>query len=266
MHESFERITIKDFKPKGSLNPKVWHDGLMDSRVRLKLMDIASDFFDTLDIRWVKPEDVVVTGSMANYNWNDFSDIDVHIIVDYSKVYKNKDFVKSLMNSKRFLWQLEHQKLKIFGFPVEIYVEDTKAPSKSGGVYSLNKNEWIKEPEKMDGSKVDYKKVKSKAQDVMEEIDSLLGSVNGEKDLKKRDNAVKKIDELLGNLSAKRKRGLATKQRELSAWNIVWKMLRAEGYLERMHKAIVDNYDKQNTIKEGKTVILSEVQKQKFFG
>ncbi|MBP5723288.1 MAG: hypothetical protein J6X18_06920 [Bacteroidales bacterium] len=265
MQESFGRTEIDDFKPKNELNPDLWNKGKLDSRVRLRLMDIADDFKDTLEIRWVKPEDVVITGSMANYNWNDFSDIDVHVIMDYSKVYKDKKFVKSYFDAKKDLWKQEHPKLKVFGFPVELYVEDSENPSRAGGVFSLDKNEWVKEPDEMDDSKVDYEKIEEKASDIMAEVDDLSEKLKGEKDLKKHDIISNKFGKLFDKLKDKRKKALETKERELSPWNLVWKILRAEGYLDKIVGVINANYDVQNTIKESKTVIVKKSQIQKFF-
>lgn len=265
MFENLERTEINDFKPKGELNHDFWHDNMLDSRVRLKLMDLADDFVDTLDIRWVKPEDVVVTGSMANYNWNDFSDVDVHVIMDYSKVYKDKDFVKSYFDAKKNLWKEEHPRLKVFGFPVEMYVEDSKNPSKAGGVYSLNKNEWLTKPKEMDAEDVDYDRIERKAVNIMDDVDELVGKIKNERDLKKCDVISGKLDKLFDKLKSERKKALATKERELSPWNIIWKILRAEGYLDKIINAINRNYDRQNSVNEVHTVIVNEYQFQNCF-
>ena len=266
MQENLERTEIDDFKPKNELNPDLWHKDALDSRVRLRLMDIADDFMDTVDIRWVKPEDVVLTGSMANYNWNDFSDIDVHVVMDYSKVYKDKKFVKSYFDAKKDLWKQEHPNLKVFGFPVELYVEDSKNPAKSGGVYSLNKNEWLKKPEEMDDEKVDYSKIERKATEIMNDVDELTDSMKNERDLKKADNLATKLETVFDKLKNERKKALATKEREMSPWNLIWKILRAEGYLDKIVRFMNSNYDRQNSIKETKTVIIKSEQLQKFFG
>ena len=265
MQENLERTEINDFKPKNKLNTDLWYKDAMDSRVRLRLMDIANDFIDTLDIRWVKPEDVVITGSMANYNWNDFSDIDVHVIMDYSKIYKDKKFVKSYFDAKKDLWKQEHPNLKVFGFPVELYVEDSKNPSKAGGVYSLNKNEWIKKPEIMDDENVDYKKIEAKANEIMKNVDELTDSLKKEKNLVKSDKLSTKLKTVFDKLKNERKKALDTKERELSPWNLVWKILRAEGYLEKIMHFVNSNYDKQNSLKEKKIVSLKETQFETIF-
>ena len=265
MFENLERTEIDDFKPKRELNPEFWHNNILDSRVRLKLMDLSDDFIDTLNIRWVKPEDVIITGSMANYNWNDFSDVDVHVVMDYSKVYKDTDFVKSYFDAKKNLWKEEHPKLNVFGFPVEMYVEDSKNPSKAGGVYSLSKNEWLKKPEEMDAEDVDYDKIERKTVNIMDDIDALTEKLKSEKDLKKCETISLKLEKLFKKLKSERKKALSTKERELSPWNIIWKVLRAEGYLDKIINAINRNYDIQNSVNEGRVVIVNEEQLQNCF-
>ena len=132
-------INLSSFKPKTELHPKLWVNNKLNSRVRLRLLDIADDFIDTLAVDWVKPKDIVFTGSLANYNWSRYSDIDIHVILDYDKVYKKKEFVEDYFSSKKELWLNEHPKLSIYGFPIELYVEDSNEQSTSSGIYSLNK-------------------------------------------------------------------------------------------------------------------------------
>ena len=80
-----EEIDYESFEIKDELNSNFWKDNKLDSRIRLKLLDIADDFTDFLNVDWVKPEDITMTGSLSNYNWSeDYSDIDLHIIIDYS--------------------------------------------------------------------------------------------------------------------------------------------------------------------------------------
>ena len=76
-----------------------------------------------------------ITGSLANYNWNKkYSDIDLHILIDYSKVDKRTDFVDNYFYSQKKLWNEEHKDLRIFGFPIEVYVQDVNKEHTSSGV------------------------------------------------------------------------------------------------------------------------------------
>ena len=60
--------------------------------------------------------------------------------MDYSKVDKRTDFVDNYFYSQKKLWNEEHKDLKIFGFPIEVFVQDTNAEHTSTGVYSLDKD------------------------------------------------------------------------------------------------------------------------------
>ena len=42
-----------------------------------------------------------LTGSLANYNWSSFSDVDLHIIVDFSQIDENYELVKGFFDNAR---------------------------------------------------------------------------------------------------------------------------------------------------------------------
>ena len=169
-------VDLSSFNIKHELNPKFWKNNLLDSRIRLKLLDIAEDFIEFLGVDWVEPDDIIMTGSLANFNWNKkYSDIDLHVLMDFSKVDKRKDFVKKYFDSLKNQWNEEHGDLKIFGFPVEVYVQDTNETHASSGVYSLDKNEWLTEPkrEKLAKAKVNKSLIRSKVAKYIDSIDDL---------------------------------------------------------------------------------------------
>lgn len=245
-----ESVTVQQFQPKGELHPKFWIDNKLNSRIRLKLLDIADDFIKDLNINWVKPEDIVLTGSIANYNWTKYSDIDVHVIMDYRKVYKKTEFVKSYFDSKKEEWGSQHENLKIYGFPVEMYVEDSNAPTEASGVYSLEKNKWVKEPQDLSDAKINASYIKQEVEKFMDSIDKLESKIKKEKDDKKVEILSNKMVKIFDKLKSLRKSGLKSKSRELSSGNIIWKMLRAEGYIEKIWRVVNYNYDKQMSIRE----------------
>ena len=106
------------------LNPKIWHkEQNMKSDVRKTLLKIADDYFESLEIPGVDIEDVTMTGSLANYNWSKYSDIDLHIVVDFSKFKAPKKIVKQFFDAVRMRWNDVHD-IFVKGYEVEIYVED----------------------------------------------------------------------------------------------------------------------------------------------
>ena len=245
-------INLSSFKPKTELHPKLWVNNKLNSRVRLRLLDIADDFIDTLAVDWVKPKDIVFTGSLANYNWSKYSDIDIHVILDYNKVYKKKEFVEDYFSSKKELWLNEHPKLSIYGFPIELYVEDSNEQSTSSGIYSLNKNEWIKEPVDFEDVKLNAQYIKDYAAKLMTQIDNIEKKQKNAKDDYNVEQCRKELLKIFDKLKKLRKEGL-NKGGEMSSGNIIFKILRRTKYIDKIWELINTSYDKINSIKENKT-------------
>ena len=65
-----EEISLNSFQKKNHLAPKLWNGTKLDSNARLTLMDIADDFWDFCKIRWTDVEDVILVGSICNFNWS----------------------------------------------------------------------------------------------------------------------------------------------------------------------------------------------------
>lgn len=242
-------IDFSSFTPQQELNPKIWPNGKINSRVRLRLMDIADDFFATLKIDWLKPLDILLTGSMANYNWSKYSDFDLHLLLDFSDVDENVDFVHEYFTAKKKLWNEEHENLMIYGFPVEVYVQDISEPLVSNGIYSLYKNKWVVEPSKDAIKSLGNEKetIKAKAIETMEKIDALYNATfdisygyDGEK-------IIAQIKKLINIIKGIRKESLSNGG-EMSAGNIFFKILRRTGYIEKLFTAKTLAYDRKESI------------------
>lgn len=242
-------IDFSSFTPQQELNPKIWPNGKINSRVRLRLMDIADDFFATLKIDWLKPLDILLTGSMANYNWSKYSDFDLHLLLDFSDVDENVDFVHEYFTAKKKLWNEEHENLMIYGFPVEVYVQDISEPLVSNGIYSLYKNKWVVEPSKDAIKSLGNEKetIKAKAIETMKKIDALYNATfdisygyDGEK-------IITQIKKLINIIKGIRKESLSNGG-EMSAGNIFFKILRRTGYIEKLFTAKTLAYDRKESI------------------
>lgn len=242
-------IDFSSFTPQQELNPKIWPNGKINSRVRLRLMDIADDFFATLKIDWLKPLDILLTGSMANYNWSKYSDFDLHLLLNFSDVDENVDFVHEYFTAKKKLWNEEHENLMIYGFPVEVYVQDISEPLVSNGIYSLYKNKWVREPSKDAIKSLGNEKetIKAKAIETMKKIDALYNATfnisygyDGEK-------IIAQIKKLINIIKGIRKESLSNGG-EMSAGNIFFKILRRTGYIEKLFTAKTLAYDRKESI------------------
>jgi len=124
------------------LNPALWEDEKIRRQIQVKLLKIAKEFYDFLSVS-VPIEDVLITGSQANYVYTQWSDIDLHIVIDYNKVEYEGD-VKKLFDAKRKEWKRMYP-LKLEGIPVELYAENSNEPAVTS-TFSLLSNEWLKKP------------------------------------------------------------------------------------------------------------------------
>lgn len=248
-----EDVDLSSFNIKKNLNPKFWKNGVLDSRIRMKLLDIADDFIEFLGVDWAKPEDITMTGSLANFNWDEnYSDIDLHIIMDYSDVDERKEFVSNYFYSQKKLWNEEHSDITIMGFPVEVFVQDVNERHDSSGVYSLEKNKWLIEPEreKLASSKVNKAFIKDKVSEYMNKIDKLEYLLNKSKDDEYRLRRVmEKSDNLFDKIKGERKIGFERSGgKEINNYNIVFKALKRNGYIEKLVNVKSMVYDKLNSL------------------
>lgn len=123
---SFQKI-LDSFNLRDSLNPKIWDNpedpkkAKMKPKVKNILMKIPNEFIDYLgDDAFV--EDITLTGSLSNFNWSEFSDFDLHIIVDLERFGKEEETHKELFNLKKQVFNDKHD-IKIFGYDVELYAQ-----------------------------------------------------------------------------------------------------------------------------------------------
>lgn len=245
---SMNDINLNPLEPKPQLNPRFWINGKLNSKVRLKLMDIADDFIQTLNVKWVKPLDVVFTGSLANYNWTKYSDIDIHVIMNYEEVYKNVEFVKEYFEMKKYSWAQDHDSLRIYGFPVELYVEDSNDAANSSGVYSIERNKWIVEPKPFDDNEFDEQYVKKTAAKLMTQVDELSDMIDSTDDEYKMDVLSKKVKRLNDKVKFIRQKSLK-KDGEMGNGNIIYKAMRNAGYIDKLWDLKSKTYDKLNSLK-----------------
>ena len=199
------------------LNPVLWEDNKLKEEVKDKLKKISSTFIEFLDIPEDAIEDVRITGSSANYNYTEFSDIDVHVIVDYEKVHDDCPIVQGYLWAYKQLFNDEHD-IFIYGIPVELYAEDSNSPGISNGIYSLTEDKWISEPEKIKVT-VDDAAVQKKYQELKEEADKIDDS--------------EKAAELLRKIYRMRKAGLS-EAGEFSTENLAFKELRNNKDIDKL--------------------------------
>lgn len=213
------------------LNPKLWHGNKMRLDVRVALLRGAEAFVSFLDVPGLVVQDVIFTGSNAAFNYTAYSDLDVHVVVDYEES-ACPDLAENFFTTKKSLWNQTHQ-ISVKGYGVEMYVEDTANPVTALGVYSLLRGEWVREPKADRKPSWNDSAVAAKVEAMAEEIEAVLA---GEID---RDE----IDALMDRIRKMRKAGLQ-KAGEFSTENLAFKGLRNLGYIERLWKARIDAEDR----------------------
>jgi len=225
--EQDEKI-IKTFYAKDELSSDIFQkiNGkyVMISSIRDKLIELSDDFIEFLGVDFFT-HDVVLTGSLANYNWSEFSDIDLHIIIDYEDTGHDNILLKEFFDAKRGVWNALHD-IKIKKYEVEIYVQDVTEKHISSGVYSVLNNEWIIQPQK-EKKEIDDRKIIEKGEEYANIIDDLIAKKENHVDIRTDvDNIKKKIKRF-------RQSGLEHNG-EYSYENLTFKLLRRNGYVKKL--------------------------------
>ena len=246
-------VDLSTLSKKNSLNPNIWDGMKLNPKIRLKLLDIADDFWEFVDVKWVDPISIILTGSICNFNWSDASDIDLHLVVDYSEVDEKTEFVKQFFDMKKNEWNENHSSLEIMGFNVELYVQDSNADLASQGVYDLEENKWISEPSMPQGNFAEENEnaISDLAARIMTLIDELENEIAIAKDTYKSRYFGELASEFVSHIHKMRHDSLE-KQGEDSIGNMVYKVLRRSGYIDKIYDAIYLAYDKENSIDESK--------------
>jgi len=237
-----EEVNLSSFAMRETLNPKIWKsEDNIHPKVRKQLLKVADDFIEFLDIPWVNIKDVTLTGSLANYNWSKYSDIDLHIIIDYNEVGENEELVKDYLDSKRKIWNDSHD-IIIYGFEIEVYAQNESEEHHSTGIYSLEDNKWIIEPNKVK-PQLDKILIKKKSSELISKIDDIDDMAeDGE-----YEKVINMYDKLWDKIKKMRQTGL-DREGEFSYENMVFKVLRRSGYVEKFIQIKDKAYDTLNSM------------------
>ena len=210
----------------------------MKSEIRERLLEIAYEFIEFLDIEIVVT-DIILTGSLSNYNWSKYSDFDLHIVTNFQQYQENQiELYEKLFNLKKMLFNQKHD-ITIKGYEVELYVQNETESHFSSGVYSILFDEWANVPEKEDVT-VDKELIKGKAKQWMNIIDDLLDAIKDED----ASTAKEMVQKYKDKLKKYRTCGLENGG-EYSTENLVFKILRRNGYIEKLHDSTTKILDKK---------------------
>jgi len=230
-----------------TLNPVFWTkrsgEYLLDPIVRKKLVSIAREFYEkyTHIAKNVEIEDIQLTGSLANYSYTPYSDLDVHVLVDLSKINGAKDVVRSSVDGIRFIWNLRHD-IKIRGHEVEVYLQDYKQEHHSTGLYSLLRDEWVKKPKHSPPS-VSDEDVEKKYRSMATDIEKLEGKLLSAQHVPSNAKELYSLANKLKKKIMKMRNESLVKGGEFSVGNLAFKKLRNNEYIGRLNDVISLSYD-----------------------
>jgi hypothetical protein len=249
--KELDKKIIKSFRSKPTLCPSIFRrnngDYTMRDDVRKKLLDISNNFIESFGVEFFI-HDIILTGSLSNFNWSDFSDVDLHILIDMDEINSNQKsnsialhtIMKEFFDAKKNIWNEKHN-IKVKGFDVEVYVQDINEEHVSSGVYSILHNKWIVTPEKTN-PKIDDRKIIEKGDEFSKKIDDLLKIDN-------TTQVIEKIEGLRKKLKNFRQSGLESGG-EYSYENLTFKLLRRNGSIEKLLNLKNNIIDKKLSVTE----------------
>lgn len=258
------KLDLTSFDVQTSLCPTFWdEDLLLKEPIRQHLLKIAHDFVESLDFDEVFTKeslpqfnkifkDVLFIGSLASYNYSEYSDVDLHILVNigYPVMDQNeRNLLTKYFWFKKDAWNKKHEDLTIKGYDVELYVQDTSEKNAANGVYSLLKNKWLKVPKPMEG-KFDKSYVTYVAKDYIEKIDNLERFLDEDPSDETLGKIVDYGTKLKDKIVQARRDSLKDTNDEFSNDNIVFKVLRRTGHIEKLGDIMTKAYDMENSLEE----------------
>lgn len=212
------------------LNPELWDNETLKPEVLSQLLKIGTAFYKDTELT-APIEDIYFLGSTAGYNWTPTSDIDLHILIDFSKIDENKELVKKLVDGYKNKWNEQHD-LSVGSHPVEVYIQDINDVNRSQAIYSILHNKWIKKP-KHEDIQIDKDAIKTKYKDLVTKINTAVSEQN-----------LDKLKELVQRIYNMREAGLSSGG-EYSTENLVFKLLRASGFISKLRVNITNLTDKE---------------------
>lgn len=200
------------------LNPKLWNsDNTLKEDVCEKLNNISQEFLKYIEIP-LNVIDIEIVGSNASYNYNDKSDIDLHIIVNDDVNYVEPEILRQLYNSKKNSFN-DNYDLTINDIPVELYIENVTDGNATNGRFSITKNDWVLFPKPIN---YDIPDITNELNEHINKCNELMNS-----------NDAQEILDFVNNIYMERKLGLAS-DGEASIGNLIFKELRNQDLIKQL--------------------------------
>jgi predicted nucleotidyltransferase len=235
-----DKQIVKSFETKETLSNQIFEEKkghfVMRDEIKKRLIEVSNDFIESLGVEFFI-HDIVLTGSLANYNWSQYSDVDLHILIDFEESKYEMDILKEFFDAKKNVWNEKHD-IKIKGYDVEVYVQDVNEEHISSGVYSILHNKWIIEPKK-DKPNIDDRKILEKGEEFGKKIDHLIQNP--------KEITIDQLEDLRKKIKEFRQSGLESGG-EYSYENLTFKLLRRNGYIQKLLKLKTQLKDRKLSI------------------
>lgn len=228
-----------DNRAHDTLNQELFEGTHLRPEVREALLRIASKFQNSLGLN-IEPVDIYFTGSGANFNYNEMSDIDLHLVYDFEQIGINAEILTKYFIAKKQVFNNDYD-ITIKGMPVELGVENVNEPIVSSAIYSVVKDEWMLEPK--DAEHLLPKPDMKQYYEIVQRIEDAIESRNS-----------KKIGDLWDELYKIRKDSLAH-DGEYGHGNGLFKKLRNLGYLDRLKHAYYSSASEELSLEALKEII-----------
>lgn len=218
----FEKVNLQYHR---RLNKRIFDsDDIMKDDVRKQLLKFAEFFRSFAKIPQFIVTDILMTGGNANYNYTVLSDIDVHLLIDRTKMGSDAELVDDYLQDKKTLFTLTNH-IKVAGYNVEPYAQDiTESIPKNQGCYSILNNIWVQHPENL--------KLKFSKDEILEKgVEYYSGLINHIIDAKLDLDNIKVLKD---KMRSKRNTSIA-KDGEFGRFNLIFKSLRNDGLLDRLN-------------------------------
>jgi hypothetical protein len=177
---------------------------------------------------------------MANYNWSDFSDVDIHVVLDFDEFKGDSELISDYFFKVGENFKHAHN-IMFLQYNMEFFIQDSNENYvKDEGVYSILYDRWLQEPKHLKPNFNEVKIEKYVNHFLLNIKNNLSDYQNGQ--LTKKE-FLDKTSELTDSLRKFRKSGLDSKG-EFSDKNIAYKYLRRLGVLDKIKTFKAKVFDK----------------------
>lgn len=224
-----EEVIEENVEKHDELNPALFdEEAKLRPEVKDKINEIVDEFlkeFEEVEVD-LEVQDIILTGSNASYNYTKDSDLDIHIVADISKIEDTLKLHKVIYDAYKSSFNKKFE-IELNKVPVELYVETQDTPLVSNGIYSVLKDEWVKEPTKDDIPEVDQEAIEKAFKPWEKRYKALIAATTDDVEDESE------IDKFIDALYELRAHGLST-DGEYSIENLVFKEMRNYGYLDAL--------------------------------